>query len=430
MQRYTIEKLQLPETYEQDQELATLARRLATQHYEELGRDRVGMGDLKREFLAGQHAGRVAAAVDEIATKADQDAAKANARAKAANALTAPNGYRIEVNPTEILIMGPFDEDLHQRLKRAGGYWDGITQTNRKCWVLPPAKGKSLKRILENWSKSHAETALVQVRAEAERWLGYVEDKAPDYLYQKGVDKLRDLRISRWPELKERLEAAIAACQSEQARRKESARQRAFESNFAEQSRAKGSGASKLRRLYPVSALPPLNVPVELGSSIVVFESTGKVFRISDDAASLHGHQLLGHEGERGCYGYYRPATDAEIAAYREQAQSLQQDRESKAAAQRDLRALIERFTSEGQRPEGSHVLEGVRLLDTQNIYGGGDWWVIEDDHIWYVRNNGADGDDWSRNNIRTGGAGAIGWSLPADAGLIDELRRLANVLG
>lgn len=428
MQRYTIEQLQTPEAYEQDQELATLARRLATQHYDELGRGRVGMGDLKREFLAGQHAERVAAAVDEITTKADRNAAKATAGAKAVSELTPPNGYRITITPTEIQIFGPFDEDLHQRLKRAGGYWDGVTQSNRKCWVLPPEKGKSLKRILENWSKSHVETVSARERAEAERWLGYVEDKAPDYLYQKGVDTLRALSISRWPELKERLVAAIAACEVEQARRKEASRQRAFEERLSA-SQTKTREAPKPRCLFPLSALPPLHVPVALGSSIVVFEDTGKVFRISEDAASLHGHQLLGHEGERGCYAYYRPATEDEAAVYRQQQQAQQEASERTVRAKRDRQALIERFMSEGERPDAVQVLAGERLMDSQNLQGGGEWWVIEQDRIWYVRNNGADGDDWSRNNIRTGGAGAIGWSLPADAGLIDELRRLAQIL-
>jgi hypothetical protein len=45
---------------------------------------------------------------------------------------------------------------------------------------------------------------------------------------------------------------------------------------------------------------------------------------------------------------------------------------------------------------------------------------------IWYVVNNGADGDDWSRNNVRTGGAGAIGWRLPHTAELEAEVRAVA----
>ena len=43
------------------------------------------------------------------------------------------------------------------------------------------------------------------------------------------------------------------------------------------------------------------------------------------------------------------------------------------------------------------------------NIYGGGVQYIVTADYIWHIKNNGMDGDDWSRNNIRTGGAGAIG---------------------
>jgi len=67
-----------------------------------------------------------------------------------------------------------------------------------------------------------------------------------------------------------------------------------------------------------------------------------------------------------------------------------------------------------------------------QNIYGGGEWFVVEKDpsgteYVWHVLNNGRDGDDWSKNNVDTGGAGAIGYRYP----LTDErrafLERLAS---
>ncbi|NCU21821.1 hypothetical protein EOM89_14215 [Candidatus Falkowbacteria bacterium] len=37
--------------------------------------------------------------------------------------------------------------------------------------------------------------------------------------------------------------------------------------------------------------------------------------------------------------------------------------------------------------------------------------------------NNGRDGDDWSYNNVRTGGAGAIGWRRPYDPAVAEQLR-------
>jgi len=62
-------------------------------------------------------------------------------------------------------------------------------------------------------------------------------------------------------------------------------------------------------------------------------------------------------------------------------------------------------------------------VLSTFNIYGGGERIIIGDDKIWYVQNNGADGDDWSRNNVRTGGAGAIGWYVPRTPDLERRIR-------
>lgn len=81
------------------------------------------------------------------------------------------------------------------------------------------------------------------------------------------------------------------------------------------------------------------------------------------------------------------------------------------ARIRREIANQIQKF---GVRPDGDNSPDGERLLDTQNIYGGGDWFVASADclTVWYCQNNGMDGDNWSNNNIRTGGAGAIGWKL------------------
>jgi hypothetical protein len=78
----------------------------------------------------------------------------------------------------------------------------------------------------------------------------------------------------------------------------------------------------KSRILYPVESLPPMNTPVVLNGAVVVFESRGKTFNIEDDdadevapwyATPLQG--MVRDKENRGCYCYYRPATDREIAA-------------------------------------------------------------------------------------------------------------------
>jgi hypothetical protein len=71
----------------------------------------------------------------------------------------------------------------------------------------------------------------------------------------------------------------------------------------------------------------------------------------------------------------------------------------------------------------------GDRLFDTQDIYGGGDWFVLGPEYLWYVQNNGMDGDNWSYNNVRTGGAGGIGHRVSATSPLAAELHQLASEL-
>lgn len=49
------------------------------------------------------------------------------------------------------------------------------------------------------------------------------------------------------------------------------------------------------------------------------------------------------------------------------------------------------------------------------NIYGGGKWMHITPNYLYIVHNNGMDGDDWSLNNYKTGGAGAIAVRIKRD---------------
>ena len=99
-----------------------------------------------------------------------------------------------------------------------------------------------------------------------------------------------------------------------------------------------------------------------------------------------------------------------------------------RAIAQR-IKEIACEIRETGERPEGDNTPVGDRLFDSQDIYGGGDWFVVGTEYLWYVQNNGMDGDNWSLNNVRTGGAGAIGHRVPAPSPLTAELRRLASEL-
>lgn len=80
------------------------------------------------------------------------------------------------------------------------------------------------------------------------------------------------------------------------------------------------------------------------------------------------------------------------------------------------------KFQKTGEKPAGINRPEGERHMDSMNIYGGGDCFIIGAKYIWYVKNNGMDGDDWFMNNVATGGAGAIGYRVPYDESLAQKI--------
>lgn len=313
MRRYGLDELRTPDAYSVEGELATLARRLSREHYETLGRGRVCMGGLREEFLAGLHADVVWAALEAVWERADAVAKRAQRGRETVGAITPPAGYRLELTQTEVLLHGPFEADLHRRLVRAGAQWDGAQGDNRKCWIIPTTKVPTLARIFNNWEAGRqgvAEQEEAHARSEIERWLGYVEDKAPGYLYETGVRRLEALGISRWPALAARLTEAKAQC---------AARQKAKDAATLAARGARAQTARShdrpQRRLYALDEAPRLALPVRLGSAVVVFTGHGRAFRISEDDPSIWGSHLLGHEGSLGAYFYYREASAEERAA-------------------------------------------------------------------------------------------------------------------
>ncbi len=120
---------------------------------------------------------------------------------------------------------------------------------------------------------------------------------------------------------------------------------------------------------------------------------------------------------------------DRTVAGQREAAQRRREspiEVRKRAIAQR-VKEISHEIRETGERPEGHNDPVGDRLFDTQDIYGGGDWFVIDPEYLWYIQNNGMDGDNWGLNNVRTGGAGAIGWRIPASSLMTAELREMAR---
>lgn len=175
----------------------------------------------------------------------------------------------------------------------------------------------------------------------------------------------------------------------------------------------------------PLAVRPAKGIPTRLAGRILVIEDFGKAFPIDESAPSCNGSHLLGYEGEMGCYAYYRLATEAEIASIEADEEEERVLRQASMERQVAVKRIADEIREMGNRPEGDNQPEGRCYLNTQDIYGGGSWFVIGSDWIWYVQNNGADGDDWSRNNVRTGGAGAIGWRAPYSDDLARKIKAL-----
>ncbi len=77
--------------------------------------------------------------------------------------------------------------------------------------------------------------------------------------------------------------------------------------------------------------------------------------------------------------------------------------------------------------PSGEEIESPLYPFD---LYGGGKGWMIDEEGntIWEIRNNGMDGDDWSRNNISGGGAGYIGMRVPYSPDLEKQIREAVRL--
>ncbi len=106
----------------------------------------------------------------------------------------------------------------------------------------------------------------------------------------------------------------------------------------------------------------------------------------------------------------------------------LKKDQQARVARE-ELKKLFDRIMIEGERPSGMNTPEGetVPIGKGQDASGRGRWFVVGPDYVWAVQNNGRQDDDWAFNNVETGGPGAIGACVAADAELADSIKTLAK---
>ena len=382
MKRYDSINLGNPATYAADPELAKLAKDTANFNYFEIAVGKMSMAEFRQRVGSGEYPELMIAAVNKAVDDALASEKSAAAAEKAAASLVAPAGYTLARQDGDIVLSGPWSDDLHARIKRAGGRWDGATGQNRRCWLIPAAKAATLKRIFSNLTKS-AEKAAAEKAA---------------------ADKKAAVERGERQAIREREMLLI----------KEQARQQ------RETERQERARRAQHRVLFPVEAAPRLNTPTEWRGQVVVFESFGESFRISEEHPSLHGHHLLGHEGDKGRYYYYRPATSEEIAELEQAKAAAQAAADAKAARMIALQSIATEIRENGEHPDDQLPGQGDKItLIRDDAYGGGAWFVVETQWIWFCQGNSRDGDDWSRNNL----PGVIGWRVPHTPELEQRLR-------
>lgn len=147
------------------------------------------------------------------------------------------------------------------------------------------------------------------------------------------------------------------------------------------------------------------------------------------DVFNRSGWYLFSHDGRQvtvdRAFAEIERGVDAvarDIAAEIERERRHRELRREIDSSKSEIAAHIRRH---GTMPTGMNTPSGDVVLDTQDVYGGGDWFVVGAGRIWYVQNNGGDGDNWSRNNVRTGGAGATGWYIAFNTETARRLREL-----
>ncbi len=148
---------------------------------------------------------------------------------------------------------------------------------------------------------------------------------------------------------------------------------------------------------------------VEAGSQYYRYD--GMSFGVGDDSGYIYRAEC-------------REATAEEAAPLLERERKAAE----RKAAQVELKKVIAEI-KDGEKPEGMNSPQGEILLDTFDIYGSGERLIVGSEYIWYVRNNGMDGDDWGHNNVRTSGAGAIGWRVPHTESLAERLATLLEAV-
>ena len=158
-----------------------------------------------------------------------------------------------------------------------------------------------------------------------------------------------------------------------------------------------------------------------------------------DEQDTMYGNRLQGWLTTNPTEVEKRLGVKEELTIkYRKEANMMEEKRHRERILRRNRlkNTITKHFHEYGEHPSEISIedIRGVRFepdSDKWDAYGNGLMFIIGNDWIWYIRNNGADGDDWKRNNVKTSGAGAIGMRVVYNSeleGMVKEYCQLCKL--
>jgi hypothetical protein len=340
------------------------------------------------------------------------------------------NRFEVVETPQRFEFYFPYNETFKNQLKSLGAKWD----MDKKVWYM----GKRSKGLLE------AIDLFERLKGALSQKTDFKDDVARRKRLSLGVQipfELKDEAKSRggiwdkldkvWlmPDASSKTEVLALAEQLKSQRRTPSP-----QAPKPNRLRDQALSLAEAQELDPntVTAVAMggerKGLSVREGQTLKVKGKVVKVLLIGEPKRIEDGRSFGYNFDDGWVYDVWVAEASSEDQDRVRQEEAVQMSRQQ---ALKRLDDLAQEFQRRGDfpsplRPEsirGEVVCEKNPRL---RLTGGGSWFVITPNEIWYIRNNGADGDDWSQNNVSVnGGTPSMGWKVRKTPELEAELRQI-----
>jgi len=241
------------------------------------------------------------------------------------------------------------------------------------------------------------------------QWMGYIhESAANDKIYTKGISVIKEL--GAYDQYRDEIEQL----------KQDIAERKATKAAEAAAERAKYTWL-KISVFYGACGTRVPDCDVSEDNTMVY---NGRVYEAIDSK------YVKEDDGEySGCYCDEHFEFKCIDITETEKGKKMLADIEAAKAEKAKITEMKKDIQENGVEAIGD-IPEGEIILNTFDNYGNGEMIVKTETEVWYIRNNGADGDDWSRNKIKTGGAGGYGWKiLIADKKRKEKIKRINEII-